>query len=196
MNIIDDFLTINPVTRSGYKREETLAVVLHWVGGVAKKSAKGIRDWIESLKDGKQYLSIQYSVGWKGEIIRCMPDEERAYHVGCAGVPDPVSGKFYTDYARETFGKYATDNNYSPSYCTIGIEMCHMEDDGRFSKETLNSTMELCVSLFKKYPNLNPYKNLCTHQQIVGWKNCPLWFTSHPEDFKDFQHGLALNLKG
>jgi N-acetylmuramoyl-L-alanine amidase len=195
MEVMKDFLTIDPYTRSGYKRTTTLAVVLHWVAGQPKQTAKGIRDYFESLKGGPKFASIQYVVGWQGEILQLMEENERAYHVGHAGKKDPVSGKFYTDEARALFGMYATNPDFSPSYCTIGIEMCQEHSDGRFSKDTLAATLKLCTDIFKRYPHFNPYVNLTTHEKITGWKPCPLWFHSHPEDFVDFQRGLAMGLQ-
>lgn len=196
MTIFKDYLAIDPFTRpGGYLRNDTLGVVLHWVAGQPKQTAKGIKNYFETLKGGPRYASSQYVIGWKGEVLQLMREQERAHHVGHAGKKDPVSGKFYTDYARNTFGIYANDPRFSPSYCTIGIEMCHEFPDGRFSKETLQSALELCIDIFKRYPKLDPYLHLTTHEKIVGWKFCPLWFHSHPEDLEDFKRGLVMALK-
>lgn len=195
MNLLKNFLTSGTSIRPGLKREETLAVVLHFVGGRSKQTAKQIRDYFESLADSTRIASAQFCIGYQGEIVQTMPEDERAYHVGHAGIKDPASGKFYTDWAREKFGKYASDPNYSPSYCTIGIEMCHSETDGRFSKETLSSCQDLCVYLFDRY-KLDPSRDLTTHKAIVGYKSCPLWFCTHPEDFDDFKNGLVMRMKG
>lgn len=193
MTIIDDFLSIDRFTRIGYKRLETKAVALHWVAGKPKQTAKNIKDYFESLKGGPRYASTQFIIGWEGEILQTMPDDERAHHVGHGGLKDPVSGKYYTDFARSFYGKYATDPNFSPSYCTIGIEMCHVSPDGRFTKETLSSAMDLCVYLFGKY-KLDPRIALLTHEMITG-KQCPYWFHKHPEDFQDFKNGLIMRLQ-
>jgi N-acetylmuramoyl-L-alanine amidase len=195
MNLTKDYLTINPSNRPGIVRAETLAVVLHFVGGKSKQTAKQIRNYFESLANGPRIASAQFCIGWQGEIIQTMPENERAYHVGHAGVKDPASGKFYTDWARAKFGKYTTDPLFSPSYCTIGIEMCHTEQDGRFSKETLSACQDLCVYLFDLY-KLDPATDLTTHKLTVGWKQCPLWFCTHPEDFDDFRNGLSIRMKG
>jgi N-acetylmuramoyl-L-alanine amidase len=192
MNIVKDYLTPNLFT--GYKRDKTLAIALHWPDGIIKQTAKGIRNYFDSLPAIKRYASTQFAIGWKGEIIQMMDIDKRAYHLESKKV-DPVSGKLYTDYARSAFGIYATNPVYSPSYCTIGIEMCHEFPDGRFSRDTLQSVQDLCVYLFKMYPNLDPEKDLTTHEAVVGWKWCPLWFHSHPEDLDDFKHGVAMKLK-
>lgn len=193
MVITDNFLTVNKYIRPGIKRKDTLAVVLHWVDGTAKKSALNIKDYFETLPAKQIYGSTQYVIGWQGEAIRMMPEAERANHCGSMKI-DPASGKIYTDLSRELFGFYATDPLYSPSYCTIGIEMCHEFSDGRFSKATLTSAMDLCVEIFKRYPNLDPMKHLVTHEEVVGYKFCPLWFVKHPNDFLDFKRGLAMRL--
>jgi hypothetical protein len=52
MNITKDYLTINPSNRPGIVRAETLATVLHSVGGKSKQTAKQIRNYFESLANG------------------------------------------------------------------------------------------------------------------------------------------------
>jgi len=182
--VIDDFLTINKYSRPGRKRPETLAVVLHWTAN-PNASAKANRDFFESKKDGKtSYGSTEYIVGLKGEIIRCMPDEEISYNCGTSSV-DPISGKIYTDYAREKFGKYVLRPDIeSPNSCTVAIEMCPIDWKGNFKPETWESTKKLVVCLLKKY-NLG-LNDITTHEKIVGYKFCPQLFHDHPEEFDRF----------
>jgi N-acetylmuramoyl-L-alanine amidase len=197
MNITDNFLTINPYSRSGYKRPETLAVVLHWVGN-AGQSAFAVRDYFESLKDGinvggkPRYASAQFVIGIDGSIIRTMPDDEIAYHCGCGGKIDPASGKFYTEQSRRLFGTKYTMDPYSPSYVTVGIEMCHKTWTGEFTMETLESATELTKTLFYRYSKLeDPSTQIMTHFSVVGHKPCPLWFYNHPGDLTTFQQRVG-----
>jgi N-acetylmuramoyl-L-alanine amidase len=197
----DEFLTINQYSRSGYKRSDTLAIVLHWLGS-AGQSAYAARNYFESLKDGineggaLRYASAQYIVNFDGTVVRTMPDDEVAYHCGAAGKVDPVSGKLYTDRAREIFGTRFTTAPYSPNYVTIGIEMAHRTWTGEYTKEALDSAVELCNMLFRTYPKLgNPMEQILTHNQVVGWKNCPLWFFNHPDNFTVFKERVEGSLR-
>jgi N-acetylmuramoyl-L-alanine amidase len=201
LNIIEDFLTVNPYSRSGYQRSDTQAIVIHYVGK-AKQSAKSVRDYFESLKigilvDGKpRYAGAQYIVGLAGEIVQTMSVNEIAAGCGWANKVDPISKKPYTDLARELFSpKYVLDRNYSPSYATINIEMCHTDDYGRFTEETVRATSELVASLFKQYGFTDVQKRLITHKQVVGWKDCPLWYSNHPEDLNTFKLRVESLLK-
>jgi N-acetylmuramoyl-L-alanine amidase len=194
MILKDDFLPINKWTRSGFQRPDTLAVVLHWPEAPGQ-TAKNVRDYFYSLSSGKsfdgkpRYASTQYIVDLNGDVIRTMPDDEIAYHCGCAGKVDPTSGQFYTDQARALFLDRYLHDPYSPSYVSIGIEMCHLTWSGKWSDETLEATAELVKSLFMyRYSKLtDPYTQIITHKQIVGHKQCPKWFCEHPEDLKLFQ---------
>lgn len=200
MVIKEDFLTINKYSRPGCRRPETLAVVVHWVGN-PRQSAKQVRDYFESLKNGVvqggvvRYASSQYIIDMDGTVYSAMPVDEVSYHCGCAGKIDPASGKLYTDQARALFGTKFTTNPYSPNYVTVGIEMTHPEWNGRFTEETLSSATELIVSLFKKYPRLGDVgTQLIRHKDITGWKSCPKWFCDYPEEFENFKTRVVNSL--
>lgn len=197
MTIREEFLTVNPYSRSGFPRPETLAVAVHWLGN-AGQTAEGARNYFEYLKNGiiengvHRFASTQYIVDFTGEVIQTMPEKEVAYHSGSGGKNDPASGKPYTDLARELFGVKYTNHPYSPSYVTIGIEMCHPDWSGKFLSQTLDATKELIVGIFKRNPSLkDPVRQIVTHGQIVGWKQCPLWFSKHPDDFIAFKKDIA-----
>ena len=77
------------------------------------------------------------------------------------------------------------------SYCTnqvngysISIECCHPDSTGKFNKETEDSLVELCAFLCKKF-GLSA-DDVIRHYDVTG-KHCPLWYVSHPEDFKAFK---------
>ena len=188
MEIDDNLLTINEYSRSGKKLKEVLAIVLHYTAN-SGASALANRNYFESRKLGKDgYGSAHYIVGLNGEVIRCVPDDEVAFHCGTSKL-DPKSGKIYTDYAREKFGDYCLPTS-SPNNCTIGIEMCNIDDNGHFSIETWQSTEQLVVKLLSD--NNLKIENITTHEQIVGWKTCPLLFHNHPEEFERFKQETFL----
>jgi N-acetylmuramoyl-L-alanine amidase len=191
MRIVDDLLNIDDDTRTGAKLKGVKKIVLHWTGNV-NIGAKGNRDYWEQLggKPSGVSASAHFVIDQDGTIIRCIPTDEKAFHVGSSAV-DPVSGKLYTDYARKVFGDYATATA-SPNNWTIGVELCPRlatEDDangaGEFTDETLEAGAELVAGLLNQF-NLT-VDDITTHYAIVGWKPCPLLWTKHPEKFDEFK---------
>ena len=123
MNIEDRLLTISKYCRSGEKQNKIQNIVVHWVGN-AGSSATGNRNYFNSLATShKTSASSHYIVGLQGEIIRCIPDNEVAFHAG----------------------------SYSMNRKSIGIENCHPDWNGQFNSATYNSLVELCASLCKQY---------------------------------------------
>ena len=168
MNIENRLLTTNPYSRP-QKPIDIKGIVLHWVQNTMT-SALFNWNYFEARKEGKLgYGSAHYLIGIDGEIIRAIPDDEMAYHCGA---------KKYTQYAFEKFGSY-------PNGKTIGIELCHIDDLGKMSKETWKSMIDLCAMLCKQY-QLNPYRDITTHMAIVGTekKKCPLYFFNNPDAFQ------------
>ena len=35
--------------------------------------------------------------------------------------------------------------------------------------------------------DLDPIRDIWTHQQVVGWKECPRWFVKRPLEFEKFK---------
>ena len=190
MDVVEKLLSINEHTRPSRKRAATLALILHWVANPGT-SAKGNRDYFEyQVPKLEAWASAHYVVGLEGEIVHCIPDDEMAYHVGTDRI-DPGSGRIYTDWAREHFGKYAIDyEHWSPNCCTIGIELCHIDWEGRFTGATLESARELCAKLCREW-KLDPMRDIGTHFGVVGWKRCPRWFAERAEELERFKNGVA-----
>lgn len=192
LSITDALLTPNEWSRPGRKNAPPRAVVLHWTADPAA-SAMQIRDYFESLKDGRGvYASAHYIVGQNGEIVRAVPEEEIAYHCGTSQ-RDPKSGRVYTDKARELFGCYAEDfRRCSPNLCSIGVELCPLDETGAFSSLTLSRAARLCAEICLRF-GLDADR-LTTHHEVVGWKDCPRLWTREPhlfEDFKDSVYNLT-----
>ena len=105
----EKLLTINDYSRPGRKLKSVLGVVLHWTANPGV-SAESNRDFFESRKEGNLGAgSAHYVIGLFGEVIRCIPEDEMAYHCG-SSQPDPVSRLIYTDRARYLFGDYAAEH--------------------------------------------------------------------------------------
>lgn len=121
MKITEMLLTPNKYSRPQIPLKKVTHIVIHWVGN-AGSTAVANRNYFENLRSNeKNYASAHYIIGLSGEIIRCIPDTEVAYHANNA-------------------------NSYS-----IGIENCHPDWDGKFNEMTYESLIELCVMLCEKY---------------------------------------------
>lgn len=138
MEIIEKLLKINPFSRSGEKQNKIEYIIIHWVGN-ANTSAIANRNYFENLsKTQLTYASSQYIIGLEGEIIKCVPDDEVAFHSG----------------------------SYSMNRKSIGIEVCHPDWEGKFNEKTYNNLIELCIELCRKY-NINA-NNIKRHYDITG----------------------------
>ena len=138
MEIQDKLLSINPFSRSGEKQNKIDYLVIHWVGN-AGSSANANRNYFESLKNShKTYASSHYIIGLEGEIIRCIPDDEVAFHSG----------------------------SYSMTRKSIGIEDCHPDWEGKFNENTYNSLVELCADICRRY-NLS-INAIIRHYDVTG----------------------------
>ncbi|WP_053228349.1 peptidoglycan recognition protein family protein [Spirochaeta cellobiosiphila] len=194
MKLITKPLTINPYSRPGRKLINVKSIVMHWTG-VPNQPAEEVWNWFEMRKEGKHgYGSAHYIIDLDGKVIDCIPNDEMAYHCGVPDFQDihkdPLSGRFYTNYARDIFGIYAEDYKHkSPNNCTIGIEMVAYDKEGHFHSATLNAASELVRSLLDQY-KLDKNTNVTTHHNIVGWKDCPRLWTNNPHEFEKFKQTL------
>lgn len=189
MRITENLLTVNPFSRPGTPRDQLKALIMHWTA-VPMQPAREVRDFFESRKDGKQgYGSAHYVIDQSGDIIRCIPETEIAWHVGSSQV-DPMSGRIYTDWAREKFGEHNCDpTTTGPNVCTIGVEMCPVDSAGTFTQQTLDAATELACDICRRLA-LNPLQDIGTHHLVVGWKDCPRLWVNHPDLFVTFKQGV------
>lgn len=138
MNIEERLLTINPYSRSGEKQNKIENIIVHWVGN-AGSSAIANRNYFENLATShKTYASSHYVIGLNGETIRCIPENEVAFHSG----------------------------SYSMNRKSIGIENCHPAWDGKFNENTYNSLVELCAEICKRY--VLSVNNIIRHYDVTG----------------------------
>lgn len=143
--ITDKLLDINPYSRPankyldpGVKREKITTIVIHYVANPGT-SAINNRNYFNNIpKNEKIYAGAHYIVGLSGEIIRCIPDNEIAYHAGKAEV----------------------------NACSIGIEVCHPDKTGKFNYQTYLSLLKLVSWLCDKYDIT--YDNVIRHYDVTG----------------------------
>jgi len=184
MNVNEKFLTVNQYSRSGRRLAVCKAVILHYVG-IPNQRALTVWNYFENdCPRNKHYSSAHYIIDLNGDIYHAVPDNEVAYHCG-SSVPDPVSGRIYTNWARRKFGHFADDpTKNSPNNCTIGIELC-IDQQGNFTEKTLTAAVELTAKLLTEH-KLNT-EDIGHHKQVVGWKDCPLPWVKNPVLFVNFQ---------
>ena len=127
MNIKDMLITPNKYSRPQTKIGTIKNIVIHWVGN-AGSTAENNAKYFDGLKVGKKnsagsyiYASSHYIIGNDGTVIRCIPENEVAYHASKA-------------------------NSYS-----IGIEMCHPDWTGKSTDLAYKSLVELVVQLCNRY---------------------------------------------
>ena len=157
----EKFLTINPYSRPGTKRQHIRDIVVHYVANPGT-SAKQNRDYFEGLKDQTGSYTVSASshfvIGTDGTIIQCIPLDEVAYA------------------------------NYPRNDDTVSIECCHPDASGKFTDATIASlaklTRWLCAEL-----SLDE-KHIIRHYDVIG-KNCPKYYVEHEDAWKDLKKRLA-----
>jgi N-acetylmuramoyl-L-alanine amidase len=191
MKIIEKLLTLNQYSRPGRRNGGVKAVIFHWTGIPLQRAVSTWNFFEVNCPKDRHYSSAHYIVDLNGDVYHAVPDKEIAYHCG-SSQEDPASGRIYTDWARAKFGPYAEmpDAN-SPNNCTVGIELCVADADGGFTAETYAAAVELAAKLLKN--NSLAVEDIGTHHLVVGWKDCPLLWTKHPEKFAEFK--LAIKAK-
>lgn len=171
--IKQDFITPNKYSRPGkyshyFKRHfEPRGLAYHYVGNPGT-TAQNNRDYMNSQTWRHRPKGAHIFLN-SVEIIQTIPFDEFTYHVGAHK---------YTDLAKKRFMPY-------PNLFLIGIEMCHPDETGIFSKSTLRNGINLGIYLCKRF-NFNPFKDIFTHNMITG-KDCPRWWVTWPEEFDEFR---------
>lgn len=160
-----DFLTVNPYSRPGTKREHVRDIVIHYVANPGT-SAKQNRNYFEGLKDqsGSKTVSASshYIIGSDGTILQCIPLDEVAY------------------------------GNYPRNDDTVSIECCHPDSDGRFTDATIKSLIRLTGWLCREL-SLNE-KHIIRHYDVSG-KNCPKYYVEHRDAWRTLKKKLAAGIQ-
>ena len=170
MKINQNYIDKNQYSRPGDKLISVKGIVIHWTA-TPRATASNIRNYFQNLSKQSasddvedRSASAHYAIGIDGEIIEIIPVDEVAYHVGARSY-------------KISFGQ-KSPNNY-----LIGIELCHKDDYGKFTNETLNACKSLVTELLQEH-NLESH-NIYRHWDITG-KNCPKWFVEHPDEWTKF----------
>lgn len=174
--IREALLTPNEFSRPQLPMRRIDTIVLHWVGNPGT-SAESNRRYFESLKDGSRKASSHYIID-KTEIVRCVPENEVAYHAGPGGMFQ------YTTWALQRWNK-----EHANWYC-LGIEHCHPDWAGIWERDTIIQSHLLCAGLCREY-QLDPLRDIVRHWDVTT-SPCPRWFVNHPNRLTEFRQAVKL----
>ena len=159
ITIKDMLITPNKYSRPQTKIGTIKRIVVHWVGNAGSTAENNAR-YFNSLKDGRgAYASSHYIIGNDGVVIRCVPENEVAYHASSA-------------------------NNYS-----IGIEVCHPDNTGKYTDAAYKTLIELLVDLCNRY-KLKPTQAIIRHYDVTG-KDCPRYYVKNPNEWKKLKQEVS-----
>ncbi len=152
-SIDEKILPVNPYTRPGAKLKKVMGIVIHWTANKGKGASDTAhyRYYSGGAIAAKSYASAHYFCDGDS-ILRVIPDNEMAYHVGALS------------YRTNRLGSY-------PNNMTIGVETC-VNVDGDF-KKALDRSAWLVAKLLKD--NKLGIDDLYRHYDITG-KDCPRYF--------------------
>jgi len=154
----EDLLPRNPYSRPGTALTEISGVVIHYVGNPAT-SASANRSYFAGLAlSGDTYASSHFIVGLEGEIIQCVPLSEVAY----------CSNERNSD--------------------TVAIEVCHEDESGEFSPETLESVTRLTAWLCAQFDLTE--EDVIRHYDVTG-KSCPKYYVEHEDAWLALRESVA-----
>ena len=155
-------LTVNEYSRPGTKTGRIKGIVIHYTANPGSTAMQN-RDYFEGLKDNHlTKASSHFVVGLDGEIIQCVPTWEVAYA--------------------------SNDRNSD----TVSIETCHPKEDGKYTKKTYQSLVELTAWLCKKF-DLDE-EDVIRHYDVTG-KICPKYFVENESAWKEFKNDVKKALK-
>lgn len=158
MKIKDMLITPNKWSRPQTKIGTIKNIVVHWIGN-AGSTAENNAKYFNSLKDGRgTYASSHYIIGNDGVVIRCVPENEVAYHASSA-------------------------NSYS-----IGIEVCHPDNTGKYTDLAYNALIKLLGDLCTRY-KLEPTQAIIRHYDVTG-KDCPRYYVKNTEAWKKLKQDV------
>jgi N-acetylmuramoyl-L-alanine amidase len=193
MKVIEAYLTPNQYSRPQTPLVAVKGLVVHWVANPGS-SAMANRNFFENRKNGNDgYGSAHDIIDLNGDLIRCLPYDEMAYQVGSSQPYAPGTNQIYTPKAWEKLNTHASNVQPYPNNCTIGVECTHIDWDGTMTNETFETLLIWCVENLMKY-NLT-VDDLYLHKEIVGWKDCHMWFVKNPDKWDAFKRDVDFIMK-
>lgn len=165
MNIIRDYISVNPFSRPGTRRPSTEKVVWHYTANPGA-TADGHQKYFDSLKNQNprddrddHYASANTFID-RYCTIEIIPLPEDAYHAG----------------------------NRAMNRKSIGVELC-IEKDGSFHPNTIKQAIEYGAHLAKMY-GFDPMVDFIRHYDVTG-KICPKRWVQYPVEFIQFKKDVV-----
>ena len=156
-----ELLSPNPYSRPQTAVTEVNNIVVHYVGNPGTSAAAN-RSFFQNLSTaGETYASSNFIVGLEGEILQCVPVDEVAY---CS-----------------------SHRNGD----TVSIEVCHPDETGAFTEETMTSLIRLTAWLCHSF-GLDA-EDVIRHYDVTG-KECPLYYVQHPDAWEAFKADVQREL--
>ena len=181
MDIFEKLLSTNPYSRPGKVLKSPNFIVMHWVEK-PQQSALNVRDFWELRKRGDLGFGGGHYVVDHNGAVRCASEIEMVPHVGTAiGI---------TRWALETFGNERFQGYSIANYYCLGVEMCNLDTEGSYSDQTYDNAVQLVADLCKCHAR-DPFRDIITHNMVVGWKDCPRWFVRNPGELERFRWRVA-----
>jgi hypothetical protein len=164
MLIIQKYLSLGKPARSGKKftvKPDT--IIIHWIGSYPNQTVYDPWNWWENgnaktgLLDGTGIEASAHIILKDEKILQALPFGEVGWHSGD-----------------------------SRNYNSIGIEVIPMNNEGEFSKQSID-TLRLLIAAIKK--EIGQDMKLERHYDGVQKKGCPLFYTPLSEVItKEEQH--------
>lgn len=161
--------------------KEVKAVVIHYTANAGTTAVANIN----YLND--HGLGYHFIIDNDGTIYQMQTLKKRAIHCG---------GRLYTTEATNFFGEHQAPSYYhtaehqhtgSPNNMTLGVCFCHMEKDGKPSREARESLVEIVAMLLVKY-GLEYKGGVWRHYDVTA-KKCPKFFVNNDE-FVELLHDI------
>lgn len=154
-------LTPNPYSRPETKINRIRGIVIHYTANPGSTAMQN-RNYFEGLKNShKTKVSSHFVIGLNGEIVQCIPTWEVAY----------ASNERNAD--------------------TVSIETCHPSEDGKYTKATYRSMVQLTAWLCRKFDLTE--QDIIRHYDVTG-KNCPKYFVEHEDAWEQFKKDVKKTL--
>lgn len=141
INVIEKLIPVPSLRRSGQKIKGVAFIVAHDTGNDGSTADQNVTYFINSAKDTQ--ASAHYFVDDK-QIIRCIPEEEKAWHV-----------RYDVPKDNQLYGKDAND-------WSIGVELCFSSKGSMDNGKSYQNYVDLMASLCQKY-HIDPTFGIVGH---------------------------------
>lgn len=172
--IIKQLIGVSKCTRPGIKLNSIKGIVIHYTANAKANAEQNIRFWNNrgNSEGCSQGYGAAHIVVDHIETRMAIPLDEMAYHVGANKYNDGICDKLST----------------YPNNCTLGVEMCNIDDLGNYHPETENATAELVAYLLKTYRLT--IDDVYRHYDITG-KLCPKLYVENEDAYNSFKQKIS-----